>query len=45
MMINGEEVITLAHGIENDPVASHAYYGSRAVANDVEAMTCDVLAV
>lgn len=42
MMINGEEVITLAHGIENDPVASHAYYGSRAVANDVEAMTCDV---
>jgi hypothetical protein len=41
MVINGEECITLAHGIENDPVASHTYYGSRAVAEDIEAMVTD----
>ena len=41
MVINGEECITLAHGIENDPVASHTYYGSRAVAEDIEAMVAD----
>lgn len=41
MIINGEECITLAHGIEKDPVASHEYFGSRAVAEDIEAMVAD----
>ena len=41
MIINGVECITLAHGIENDTVASHEYYGSRAVAEDIVAMVSD----
>ena len=41
MIINGIECITLAHGIEGDPVASHPYFGSRAVADDILAMQSD----
>lgn len=33
----GERVITLGHGIEDDPVASHPYLGSKRVVDDVGA--------
>jgi hypothetical protein len=28
MLVNGVACITLAHGIEGDAVASHAFYGT-----------------
>ena len=31
MIINGVEVATLAHGISDDPVASHEFFGTEAV--------------
>ena len=38
MWINGWECITLAHGILDDPVATHAYYGTTAVVADLMTM-------
>ena len=36
-IIEGVPTITLAHGIEGDTVATHTYYGSRQVVEDLEA--------
>jgi hypothetical protein len=36
MLINETECITLAHGISNDPVASHSFYGTEAVVSAME---------
>jgi len=33
MVVNGIKCITLAHGIDNDPVASHSFYGTDDVLN------------
>lgn len=38
MLVNGVEAATLGHGIKGDPVASHAYFGSRAVVDDLRGM-------
>jgi hypothetical protein len=34
-LVNDIEVIGLGHGIHNDPVASHSYFGSEQVINDI----------
>ena len=34
--INGLQVITLGHGIQNDPVASHTFYGTQKVIDDLK---------
>jgi hypothetical protein len=36
--LNGTVAITLGHGVENDPVASHPYYGTGAVLRDMFAL-------
>lgn len=36
-IVEGVPTISLAHGICNDPVASHNYYGTRAAVDDLEA--------
>lgn len=38
MWINGWECIALAHGILDDPVATHAYYGTTAIVADLMTM-------
>jgi len=38
VVVNGVECITLAHGIKDDAVASHAYFGTNAVVNDLRKM-------
>jgi hypothetical protein len=35
MIINGVECITLGHDIQNDPIASHAFFGSTAIIEDM----------
>lgn len=39
VVINGTEAITLGHGIEQDPVASHAYLGTQAIINDLKKLS------
>ena len=34
-LVNGVEVIGLGHGIYNDPVATHPYFGTERVINDI----------
>jgi len=36
MFVDNIKVITLNHGICNDPVATHSYYGTNAVIRDIE---------
>ena len=36
MVVNGVKCITLAHGIDNDPVASHDFYGTENVLNALQ---------
>lgn len=36
--VGGVECVTLGHGIEQDKVAAHEYYGSRRVVSDLEGM-------
>jgi len=36
MIINGVSCITLAHGIQDDPVASHSYFGTEAIVDDLK---------
>lgn len=36
MVIEGEECITLAHGIQDDDVAEHAFYGTHAVVSELK---------
>lgn len=36
MLINDTECITLAHGIENDKVATHSFYGTEKVVNSMK---------
>eukprot|EP01117_Protostelium_nocturnum_P008637 TRINITY_DN30_c0_g1_i2.p1 TRINITY_DN30_c0_g1~~TRINITY_DN30_c0_g1_i2.p1 ORF type:complete len:684 (-),score=232.54 TRINITY_DN30_c0_g1_i2:31-2082(-) len=38
MTIEGTEAVTLAHGIEENSVVKHAYFGTQRVAEDVERM-------
>ena len=38
MWINGWQCITLAHGIVDDPVATHPYYGTTAIVADLMTM-------
>jgi hypothetical protein len=33
--INGLECLTLGHNIDNDPVASHSYFGSKRIIEDL----------
>jgi hypothetical protein len=35
VVIDGIQVITLGHGIQNDPVASHDYFGTDKVLDDL----------
>ena len=37
MRINGVECVTLAHGIQDDKVASHAFFGTEAVVRSLQA--------
>jgi len=41
MLVNGIECITLGHGIKNDPVASHSYFGSEQILKDLEKNSID----
>jgi hypothetical protein len=36
--INGLQVITLGHGVKDDPVASHEFYGTQKVIDDLKLM-------
>lgn len=36
VIVSGSQCITLGHGIENDPVASHEYFGTEQVIHDIE---------
>lgn len=38
MTINGVQCLTLAHGIEDDPVASHPFFGTEAVVVELQKM-------
>jgi len=38
MVINGVECVALGHGFEEDQVVAHAYFGSKRVVEDLEAM-------
>ena len=38
MWINGWQCITLVHGIVDDPVATHPFYGTTAVVADLMTM-------
>ncbi|KAI8927754.1 hint-domain-containing protein [Entophlyctis helioformis] len=38
IIANGHSTVTLGHGVANDPVASHQYFGTRAVVDDLECM-------
>ncbi|KAI8921744.1 hint-domain-containing protein, partial [Entophlyctis helioformis] len=38
IIANGHATVTLGHGVANDPVASHPYFGTRAVVDDLECM-------
>jgi len=39
MVIEGEECITLAHGIQDDIVAKHAFYGTHAVVSELKTLS------
>ena len=39
MVIEGVQCITLAHGIENDPVAEHPFYGTENVVAALQGLT------
>jgi hypothetical protein len=36
--INGLQVITLGHGVKDDPVASHEFYGTQKIIDDLKLM-------
>lgn len=45
LTINNIEVIGLAHGIQNDPVATHPYFGTKKVIDDILTISPDGHAV
>lgn len=38
VMIDGYQVLTLGHNIENDPVATHPYFGTHKIVNDLKTL-------